>query len=369
MEKTLIFIGGGHAHLTCLSKTDYFSKKGIKVILISPSEFQYYSGLGPGILGGFYTPKMGRFNVKTIVEKRGGIFIEDKVNKINPDTKIVYLESGKQLKYDIISFGTGSKIIKPFEIDEKSNLINVKPIKNLIEFKSQSMDLKDIKEIRISVIGGGAAGVEITGNLSNLLSKHNLNYKLRLISKGKLLEGFPKRARNYTLRSFKQRDIDIHEDSEVIKIQDNDIILQNGKLENNNFIFLATGVKSQSIFKDSGLKVGNKNDLMVNNYLQSVEYSDILGGGDCIFMEDHDLAKVGVFAVRQNPILFNNISSLLIGGKLKEFKPQKKYLLILNLGDNDAVFSYRGITTCNKLNFKLKSFIDLSFMKKFQKFE
>ena len=81
-----------------------------------------------------------------------------------------------------------------------------------------------------------------------------------------------------------------------------------------DFIFLALGVKPAPIFRDSGIPTGPEGGLLVNNYLQSSSYPDIFGGGDCIYFQDKPLDKVGVYAVRQNPVLLNNLMARLEGG-------------------------------------------------------
>ena len=88
---------------------------------------------------------------------------------------------------------------------------------------------------------------------------------------------------------------------------------------------LATGVTPQALFKRSGLPVGEDGGLLVNSFLQSVRYPEIFGGGDCISLEHYRLPRVGVQAVRQNPILYHNLLASLSGGELFEFTPQQTY--------------------------------------------
>ena len=80
-------------------------------------------------------------------------------------------------------------------------------------------------------------------------------------------------------------------------------------------------MKPSKIFETSGLPVGPDKGLLVNRYLQSVKHPDIFGGGDCICFEDKPLDKVGVYAVRQNPVLLNNLFAQLEGRPLQVFDP------------------------------------------------
>lgn len=48
------------------------------------------------------------------------------------------------------------------------------------------------------------------------------------------------------------------------------------------------------------------------------------------------------------------------------FKPQKRYLLIFNLGDGTGIFVRGGLVWRGKLAFTIKNRIDKGFMSKFQ---
>jgi NADH dehydrogenase FAD-containing subunit len=47
--KSLALIGGGHAHMVALRKLESFISKGYQVTVVQPSNYHYYSGMGPGM--------------------------------------------------------------------------------------------------------------------------------------------------------------------------------------------------------------------------------------------------------------------------------------------------------------------------------
>ena len=109
--------------------------------------------------------------------------------------------------------------------------------------------------------------------------------------------------------------------------------------------------------------------MLVNGYLRSTEHSNIFGGGDCIYFKDSPLDKVGVYAVRQNPILYHNLMATLESSELKPFDPGGEYLLIFNLGDGTGIFYKWGIQFGGRLAFRIKDYIDRKFMRQFQAIE
>ena len=95
----------------------------------------------------------------------------------------------------------------------------------------------------------------------------------------------------------------------------------------------------------------------------------MFGGGDCIYFKDQPLDKVGVYAVRENPVLYHNLMAYLDGEPLMPFDPGGDYLLIFNLGGREGVLQKRWLTFGGRLAFLIKDYIDMRFMRKFQSIE
>jgi NADH dehydrogenase FAD-containing subunit len=100
--------------------------------------------------------------------------------------------------------------------------------------------------------------------------------------------------------------------------------------------------------------------------LQCIEHDNIFGGGDCISLQGRPLDKVGVYAVRQNPVLFQNLLAALDDGEMTRFEPQADYLLIFNLGNGKGIFRQNRWVLDGRLAFYMKDYIDRKFMKTFQ---
>ena len=64
----------------------------------------------------------------------------------------------------------------------------------------------------------------------------------------------------------------------------------------------------------------------VNNFLQSTSHSNVFAGGDCITMESYAEEpnfppKAGVYAVREGPIIAENIVNMINKKDLIEYVP------------------------------------------------
>lgn len=366
MGKHLVFVGGGHAHLTSLVNIGDYIKLGHRVSLISPVTHHYYSGMGPGLLSGIYRPEEARFHIKKLAEDRGASFVKGYVSGINADKRFLVLKSGEEIPYDVVSFNTGSGVPLDEVNDDTSNVYSVKPIVNLL--KARKIILEKIRgEIpRILVVGGGPAGVELSGNLWRLVHDSGGQAGITLVAGGSLLTSFPGKARSLAIASLRERGIEVLEGAQVSRFSDGDAVVADGRQLPYDVAFAALGVKPSQIFRESGLPTSDDGGLLVNDHLQSVAHPEIFGGGDCISLQGSHLDKVGVYAVRQNQILHHNLLSALSGESMEKFMPQRTYLLIFNLGDGTGIFVRRSWVWSGRLAFLFKDYLDRSFMRKFQ---
>jgi NADH dehydrogenase FAD-containing subunit len=368
MRKQLVLIGGGHAHMVTIAKLRSFVDKGYGVSVIQPSEYHYYSGMGPGMLGGTYRPDDIRFTTRKHVEERGGTFILGKAHKIDPHKQVVILEGTEEkIPYDVLSCNAGSYVPREMVQGDAPNVFTAKPIEELLVARQKIVDMAAAKKITIAVVGSGPSSVEIAGNVHQLCRQQGTNMpRIQLFCGHHFMAGKPSKVRRLVRVILERRGVQIIEAGYVQQIEKGGLFLENGQNYQADIIFPAVGVKPSPLFARSDLPVGPDGGLLVDAYLRASGYENIFGGGDCIHFEPQPLDKVGVYAVRQNSVLYGNLMASLDGKEPEKFSPGGKYLLIYNLGDGEGVFSKSIVTFSGKLAFFIKDIIDRRFMKTFQ---
>ena len=370
MGKHLVLAGGGHAHMVTLANLQKFASRGHQVTVIGPSDHHYYSGMGPGMLGFHYAPDEIRFATRHVVEKKGGVFINAQVEHVDPDKRAIYCNDGGVLSYDVLSFNVGSFVPNAIVDQDSDRIYSVKPIERLLEARQRLVHLSREKKVTVWIVGGGAAAVEVAGNVWRLLTRFSRHgFEVGLYTHGRLLSRFPDKVQAAGRTSLLRRKIAVHEHTPVERICGNRIELRTGRQLRADIIFLATGVKPSPVISASGLPTGPDGGLLVNRYLQSIGHSTIFGGGDCIYFHDKPLDKVGVYAVRQNTVLYQNLMAALESRRLTAFDPGGAYLLIFNMGDRRGIFYKDGLLLGGRLAFKIKDYIDKRFMRRFQALE
>jgi NADH dehydrogenase FAD-containing subunit len=367
MGKHLVLIGAGHAHLTCLKSLRDFAARGHQVTVIGPGTHHYYSGMGPGMLGQIYRPQEIRFNSQRMTEAGGARFVKGLVARVVPNERNLVLASGEEISYDVVSFNIGSGIpTVGVTIEETTNVFTVKPIEQLLCAQKSIVEQLSQKSLELVVAGGGPAGVEIAGNLQRLVRRNNGTASVTLVAGSRVMADLPETVQQRVCNSFQRRNIRVIEGSYLKEVESGKARLTEGRELPFDFLFLALGVRPNRLFQDSGLPTGPDGGLLVNEFLQSVAHPDMFGGGDCIYFQPQPLDKVGVYAVRQNPLLRDNLMAALEGGTLKPFQPGGTYLLIFNLGNGRGIFRKKNVVFDGRLAFWLKDYIDRRFMRNFQ---
>jgi NADH dehydrogenase FAD-containing subunit len=370
MTKHLVLVGGGHAHMVTLAKLHTFVEKGYRVTVVGPSAYHYYSGMGPGMLGKTYTPDDIRFATRHVVEKQGGTFILGKAVGVDPNTKTLSLESGDQIAYDVISFNAGSYVPLLNLSQMTGDIYSAKPIERLLEAQKRILELCSQKKITIGIVGGGPSSAEIAGNVWQLTRDSQLiPPEIKIFAGKRFMSRFPEKVRSKIKQSLMRRGISILCGGYVETIESKTIVMASGENHYLDIIFLALGVRPNQLFEKSGLPTGPDGGLLVNTNLQCTTHPEIFGGGDCIYFEPQPLDKVGVYAVRENPILYANLMAALEGKPLQPFDPGGDYLLIFNVGGGKGVLQKRWLLLDGKLAFFIKNAIDRKFMKEFQAIE
>ncbi len=366
MPGHLVLIGAGHAHLTVMKEVAAFIARGHQVTVVSDGAFHYYSGMGPGLLSGRYRPARVRFDVATMVSTRGGRFLDDRVTQIDPHHRRLELASGRHLTYTILSLNTGSHVPFPIPQETAMRVYPAKPVEIFLQARSDIAARLAKGPLKIVVAGGGPAGVEIAANARAMVRRLRGQATITLVTRGLLLTQFIPTVRRRALAKLKRLGIRIMEKASLSAIDDQNLVLTNGRKVACDTLFSAVGTQPSPLIRTAGLAVDKSGGLLVNHHLQSVSHPNVFGGGDCIAFQPRPLARVGVYAVRQNPILLHNLAAALDGGALEKFVPQHDYLLILNMGDGTGILNRGRLTFGGWPAFWLKHYIDDRFMRRFQ---
>ena len=358
--KNLVLVGGGHAHLHCLEQLKLNFPEDCRILLISPSRYQYYSGMFSGYAEGVYSLDDIRIDLQSLSEKVGAVFVEDAIVAIDAQAKKLTGADGTVYPYDLASFDIGSQTEVPEAAEEYAS-----SIKPNYRFPEQLLRLRDAAHPVI--VGGGASGVELAFSILAWRKQHKLPANVALFSSSSLLSGQGRAASKKIEAIAKRKTLPFFTGVSVQAIDGLSVTTSDGRSYLQSDVLWLTGPKSAALFSFSGLATDTGGFLLVSDTLQSINHPEIFGAGDCITIDCYPaLAKNGVYAIRQGPILWKNLKNSLSKDRLLPFIPQKRFISILSTGGGEAFLSYGERFLHGRVPWKIKQRIDRKFMRRYK---
>lgn len=371
--KHLVLVGGGHAHALVIRMWAMKPVPGVRLVLISPNWQTPYSGMLPGLLAGHYTTDDVHIDLRRLCNWAGVRFIEDKVVGIDRQTQSLTLQTRGQLEYDLLSLDIGS-IPDSSLPGQREYAETVKPIDRFYpRFLSliERCRVAD-KPLSIAVVGGGAGGVEVILALSHRLRSEGVEARLHLAVRGHgLLADYPQAVTVAAERALAAAGVTLHDHFDVVEVKETALIPRVGEQLAVDEVFFCTHAKAAKWLSETGLDVDMSGFVQVNRHFQSLSDDNIFAAGDIAAMVDTPRPKAGVYAVRQGPVLVENLRRRLVEKPLKTIRPQSNFLSLLSLGDRRALASRSTLSVTagwsQALLWNWKNHIDRRFMTMFSR--
>jgi len=367
-RRRVVLVGGGHAHLHVAANAERFRAVGADVLLVDPEDF-WYSGMTPGVIGERYEPEASRVDLGRLASRSGFQYVRDRVVGIDTALSMVRLERSEELPYDAVSLDVGS-VVTGEGIEGAEHATRAKPIRGLLWIREFLADPAG----PVIVVGGGATGCEVAANLAVRLGRPEPagGARVVLVTAGmRLLEDLPAGAARRAGRRLRALGVEVRTNApaSAIAIRTAEdgrpgttvTLRDGGRLEGSETI-LATGLAAPPWIAAQGLPTGRDGGLSVDESLRAEGLANVFGGGDCVDFGPRTLPKLGVFAVREAPVLLDNLLATLAGRPLRPYRPQPRALRILNLGDGTALAAWGGLAWMGRGPMAWKEWLDRRFV-------
>jgi NADH dehydrogenase FAD-containing subunit len=248
--------------------------------------------------------------------------------------------------------------------------VSVKPISNLWELRRElerRFRERTDRAVHVAIGGGGATGVELAANIASLAELRGGRVEITVYVRGnKPLRPLPDAARHSLLRHLAARGVNIRLNASIERLGEGKLFLADGSEAPYDLFLNATGLYPPEILRSISLPLSENGGLAIDKFLRSTGAPLVFGGGDCVALEGHALPKIGVFAIRQAPVIFHNLLATLSGGALQSFEPQKRFLAIMTLGTGRGLAIRGSLWWQGRAAFWLKDWIDRRFLSKYQ---
>ena len=363
--KRLLLIGGGHAHLEVLRSVIRRPLRGSDLVLVSPYPRHHYSSMVAGFFQGTYSEPEFAFDLVALCRRSGARFVEAKAERINVAERSVETE-GERISFDLLSIDIGSEPVGKNTPGVAEHAYSVRPMTRALELKRAVMNLK--AKPSVCVVGGGAAGVEITLAIHRMISGVSRRTDITVLERdATVLAEYDDRVRALAVHTLRERGIHVRTDATVASVSHNEIRVGSGETLRSDLTVWLTGPAASELLLRSDLPKSDDGFLLVDRTLRAVDGSPVWGAGDCVTLRDFPVTpRTGVYAVREAPVLAYNLRAALTGEPPRSYAPQPHFLAILNTADGKALLRWHFLASHSRRAWWLKDYIDRAFMRKYQ---
>lgn len=369
ITRDLVLLGGGHAHALVLKKWAMAPLPGAQLTLVDPNPKAPYTGMLPGYVAGHYQRGDLDIDLVRLARQAGARLILDRAIGIDTEAQQIELQSRPAIAFDTLCIDIGISSMLTELPGAAEHLVPAKPLGAFAEAWSglvaQARETSTAP--KIAILGAGVGGVELALAMAHRLSALDLPAAITLIEAGAdILRETNSGTRRKLRAELARAAIEVRTDAVIAGITEAGVTLDGDeRLIPASFVVSAAGATPHAWLKGTALAL-EQGYICVDRTLQSTNTPHVFAAGDCAHLTHSPRPKAGVFAVRQAPVLYDNLRADLAGRSLRPFRPQKSYLKLISTGRKSAITDKWGIGLSGSWVWRLKDHIDQKFMQQFR---
>ncbi|QEG23459.1 selenide, water dikinase SelD [Mariniblastus fucicola] len=369
-KHTVVLLGVGHtnAHVLRMWKMNPISDANL--VCVSNFPVATYSGMMPGVLAGQYPVESMQIDLVRLCRSANARLILGDVNGLDVEKQELQFSNRPSLRYDQLSIGVGSvPTFSGVEVESDESLLAIKPMQTFLARLEERLDEFNKKtEIRVAIVGGGIGSIETAFCLRKKLIDEGRAHKISLVTRSaRVGSGLSASTQKIVENQLVEKEVELITGRSVVGIQAGAIRLDTQKLLDTDIIIWSTGATAPKLLDLLPLEKDDRGFLSTSDTLQTLTSDAIYAVGDTGTIVGSETDKAGVFAVRQGPILWQNIRNFLDGARrMAPYHPQQDYLKLINTADGKSIAQRKGQGFYAKWCFWLKDRIDRKFMEMYQ---
>lgn len=358
--RDIVLLGGGHAHVQVLKAFGMTPQPGLRLSIVAREAQSPYSGMLPGHVAGWYPADEMHIDLVRLAAFAGARFVAAEATGLDLAAGRVEFAGRPPMRFDVLSINTGGT---PGGLAASAFVTPVKPIGRFLPAWRQL--LADGPPAHLTIVGGGPGGVE----LALAIAHRHPQIRCTLVEAGPtLLGGLPRRMRLRLRAALLGRGVEVLEGFCVTRAEAGHVAAEDGRDLATDHVLSATGVEAPAWPAQAGLAVDAAGFVEVDACLRSTSHPNVFAVGDVAGMGGSratPLPKSGVYAVRQGPVLAANLRAIATGHALRRYRPQKRTLAIVGLGDGRAVAGRGAWHAGGTWAWRWKQWLDRRFMTRF----
>lgn len=375
--QNVVLVGAGHAHVEVLRSFAESPPPDVSLTLITRSRYTPYSGMLPGLIAGNYRLEETRIDTRPLAVAAGARFLQSEAVGLDLESRSVMCRDAAAVPYDIVSLDIGSTPTIGGIPGAADHAIPVKPIDGFLDrFEAlRHRVMRRSAGSHIVVVGGGAAGVELALSMQRRLSVEmaaaglQSGVQFTLVSaSAAILTTFPARFQRKFERVLGERGIAIVTDARVTEVRPGHIQIEGHPGLSADEVVWATEAAAPEWLGATALELDPRGFIAIDPTLRAVGNHNVFAVGDVAAFLPRKLPKSGVYAVRQGPVLAQNIRRLVVGEELRHYSPQQDALYIVSTGERHAIATRNGLVVEGDWVWTFKNWLDRRWMRRYQRY-
>lgn len=363
-SRELVLIGAGHTHLHVLRMWAKSPIPDTRLTLVSATDCATYSGLLPGTLAGQYPPQEMLIDLHRLTQAAGVRLLVAEAAGLDVVGRSVQLHARPPIPFDAASIGVGSVPGGLAGVQQHAGLVSIKPMISFRERLLQRVEACAADPLQVVVVGGGAAGFEVACCVQQFLRGLLRRADITLLEgAAEILPTFRKSTRRLAVKQLQQRGIRCLTGQRISGATADSLLLYGTSPVAADIVVWCTGAAPPPLLSSIPLPRSASGFLLTSRTLQTVANAPVFAVGDCGELQGQPLPRAGVYAVRQGPVLWDNLQRLLSNQPLRLWTPQRDFLSLLAMGDGTAIGQWRRFSGVSSALWKLKDHIDRKFLR------
>ena len=351
----VVIIGGGFAGLSALQA---LRGAGASVTIVDRNVYSTFQPLLYQVATAGLTSADVAYPLWTATGRRGASYRKGEVAAIDLDQRSVTLTAGEKLSYDYLIIATGVSAAFFGVPGAAEHALSLYTRRDAVALRNTLMDALERRNegrtdpgLDITVVGGGATGVELSGTLAELRNfalpaiYPNIDrsmFRVRLIEMAPaLLAPYHDSLRRYTRQQLVDRGVDVMLNSAIKEVRPGSVLLADGSVHRSDLTVWAAGVTAPADEWTADLDRGKGGRIEVAADLRVVRQDRVFAAGDVCLNEDKPVAQLAQPAIQQGRHAGEQVARLIAGQPTRPFRYHDKGTMA-TIGRRSAVCELRG---------------------------
>jgi selenide,water dikinase len=367
----VVLLGAGHTHLHVIRHWQSSGSARARITCVSDFASAAYSGLVPAVLARQRPPSAMEIDLAALCRAAGANLVVGQVTAVDVGARRLTLSDGRIVPFDTLSVGVGSvPRFDGVDIAADARVVSIKPLQTLMRRLSAAAErITPLgNSIRVTTVGGGAGGVEVTLCVPRFLQSvlgNRRAIELSLVNAGSFLPGSGAGLVRRVRRALDRARVNVI-NQRVTAVRSDRLELADGRHEAVHLVLWATGAAPPPVLATIALAKDSHGFLETTASLQSASDPAVFVVGDAGTQRGGPAEKAGVHAVRQGPVLLDNLRRTVEGAGVRAFTPQPTFMKLLNTGDGRAIGEWRNLSFEGAWVLRMKMAIDLRFVARYR---